>query len=290
MREDLRRTRDSLRRRRNLRRESQLAFITEADAKEQWIHDRGSIPIVNWSPNATIANVNAGTHDDCFTAVATYLAGYDFRIMLRMWWEFDGNWMVWQVASGQEANFVTAWQRVVGLFQAAGADNVGFWWAPTSWFNRTISSACYPGDAYVDWVGADGYNQADDTSGFYCGGNHPVQTSPLHNGWAEFWEIYNPGGGNNSLHDEFGPSKPFVVGETNTLYDGTVGGTDVNKKANWYRNVNDHASALPDMAYLHGIQFFHQNLVTTEGFNWKVDNDQTYAEKEPSDCSAAVDG
>ena len=135
------------------------AHIYPNDAKEQFIHSRGSIPIVSWGPNL-IAQVNSGGWDVCFTNVANYFKGLGFRIMLRMWWEFDGTWMPWKATVGQEAAWRSAWQRVVGLFDKAGATNVGFWWTPTSWFNRPLSSACYPGDAFVDWVGADGYNQA----------------------------------------------------------------------------------------------------------------------------------
>ena len=245
------------------------AWINPTDAKEQFIHSRGSVPMVSWSPSATIAQINAGERDACFTNVANYFKGLGFRIMLRLFWEFDGTWMPWKATVGQEAAWRSAWQRVVGLFDKAGATNVGFWWTPTSWFNQPLRNACYPGDEYVDWVGADGYNQASSS----------VQTSPLHAGWVEFWEMYNPTGHGStsvSIHNQYGPRKPFVVGETGCLYDSSNAG----RKAQWYRNIDAHGYAKPDMPYLHGIQFFDVNLVTTEGFDWKVDNNQTYAQKQ----------
>ena len=52
------------------------------------------------------------------------------------------------------------------------------------------------------------------------------------------------------------------------------------RKAQWYRNIDAHGYGKPDMEYLHGIQFFDVNLVTTEGFDWKVDNNQTFAQKQ----------
>ena len=262
---------------------------------EAWAHSVGAIPCVSWVHNrytkgttnlCTMQEVNNGLHDAAITEAANYWEGLGYRIMWRLWWEFDGNWFPWSqrdssALTGGNCNdgfpnpgctfteWKTAWQRCVSLVQAAGATNVGFWWAPTSWNNRTVSSACYPGDAYIDWVGADGYNQASAT----------VQTSPLHAGWADFWELYNPTGHGTasvSIHNEFGPSKPFYVAETNTLYDS---GTST-RKADWYRNINDHAFAKPDMPYFYGIQLFDNDLHSTEGFDWRVDVNQTYAQKQ----------
>ncbi len=250
------------------------AWINPSDGKEQWIHDRGSVPIISWSPNASIAQVNSGTFDACFTNVANHFKQFNFKLMLRMWWEFDGNWMTWKATVGEEAAWISAWRRVVGLFKAAGASNVGFWWCPTEGFNRTLASACYPGDAFVDWVGSDCYNQATPT----------VWTYPLRAGWGEFWELFNYTGHGTSIvckHNEFGPRKPYVVGETGSLYDSAT----PSRKANWYRSIDSHAYGLQGMPYLCGVQFFDVNLVTTEGFDWKVDNNQTYTQKQ-----AKVDG
>jgi len=256
---------------------------------ELWVHQQGSIPLVSWTPGRltrggqnlnTMREINDGLHDDAFTKAANYWKDLGFRVMLRQFWEFDGNWFPWSPTANPKANdgfpnpgcttaeWIQAWKRVVGLFQSAGATKVGFWFCPSEGFNRSIPTACYPGDAHVDWVGSDIYNQASAT----------VWTSPLHIGWAEFWENLNYTGHGTSLvckHDEFGPRKPFVVGETATLADSS----NASRKANWYRNINDHANAKPDMPYLRGIQLFDVDLHSSEGFDWRVDSSQTYAQK-----------
>ena len=60
--------------------------------------------------------------------------------------------------------FSQAYARVVSIFRARGANNVLFVWQMTDWAFRTSQSdreyaaKWYPGDAYVDVVGADAYN------------------------------------------------------------------------------------------------------------------------------------
>jgi hypothetical protein len=58
--------------------------------------------------------------------------------------------------------YVDAWRHVHAIFEAAGADNVAWVWSvnhedwPNESWNRFENY--YPGDAYVDWLGVDGYN------------------------------------------------------------------------------------------------------------------------------------
>jgi hypothetical protein len=65
---------------------------------------------------------------------------------------------------GNAPEFIAAYRRVVSIFRARGATNVSFVWQMTDWAFRTSSSdpqfaaKWYPGDKYVDVVGADAYN------------------------------------------------------------------------------------------------------------------------------------
>ncbi len=65
---------------------------------------------------------------------------------------------------GTSADFIQAWRRVVTIFRAQGVRNVIYTWQMTAWAFRTPASdrrsaaRWYPGDAYVDSVGADAYN------------------------------------------------------------------------------------------------------------------------------------
>lgn len=65
---------------------------------------------------------------------------------------------------GTPAEFIYAFRRVVTIFRAQGVKNVIYTWQMTAWSFRTKPSDLryagrwYPGDAYVDSVGADAYN------------------------------------------------------------------------------------------------------------------------------------
>ena len=109
-------------------------FENEKDEQRiEWIHARGQIPVVSWSPYYSISDVNAGKADAIFAWVANWWKSYDYEIMLRMW-EFDNTQgFPWAVGGSPNigAPFIAAWKRVVDIFKAAGADNVGFWFCPS---------------------------------------------------------------------------------------------------------------------------------------------------------------
>jgi hypothetical protein len=119
-------------------------------------------------------------------------------------------------AMGSPADFAAAWQRVVSIFRDQGAGNARYVATFTAYtYGRTGSSgiaAWYPGDEYVDALGADGYNF------FGC--------SPGLNGnWREFAEIFDPVRQFGLQH----PSKPIIVAEWGSVEDpGSPG-----RKAQW---------------------------------------------------------
>jgi beta-mannanase len=55
------------------------------------------------------------------------------------------------------ALFVADWQHIWSIFQAQGVGNVAFVWNPSV---RPDAAAYYPGNAFVDWIGADGYDRS----------------------------------------------------------------------------------------------------------------------------------
>ena len=65
---------------------------------------------------------------------------------------------------GTSSQFIAAWQRVVTIFNQQGASNVEWTWQMTAYAFRVKPSDAryaakwYPGDAWVDNVGADAYN------------------------------------------------------------------------------------------------------------------------------------
>jgi hypothetical protein len=73
---------------------------------------------------------------------------------------------------GSPSDFIAAYRHVVTIFRAQGANNVQWVWQPTAFAFRVKPSDrryymnWYPGDAYVDNVGFDGYNAGN------CFGRH----------------------------------------------------------------------------------------------------------------------
>lgn len=65
---------------------------------------------------------------------------------------------------GTPAEFIQAWRRVITIFRAQGVRNAIYTWQMTAWAFRASSgdpraaARWYPGDDYVDSVGADAYN------------------------------------------------------------------------------------------------------------------------------------
>jgi hypothetical protein len=65
---------------------------------------------------------------------------------------------------GGPAEFKAAYRKVVTIFRQRGVKNVTYTWQMTAWAfrapatDRQYAASWYPGDAYVDVVGADAYN------------------------------------------------------------------------------------------------------------------------------------
>jgi hypothetical protein len=65
---------------------------------------------------------------------------------------------------GTAAQYIAAWQKWVSIFRAEGATNVKFLWIMTAFSfkvastDRRYAPKWYPGDSWVDGIGADAYN------------------------------------------------------------------------------------------------------------------------------------
>jgi hypothetical protein len=230
---------------------------------ESWAWGRGVYPFVSWSPGYTIAEVNSGAYDSCFRDVAQRFKAFGHPIWLRLWWEFNGTWMLWSYDPANAQPFIDAWRRVVGIFQSVGADNTMFVWSPSEdFYNPSKRQVGYPRDAYVDWVASDSYNW--NKSDAWCG--------PFHAGWCEFWEKFHHGySGAKAVGVEvdFRNRKPYLIAETGSLEDLSTPG----RKGQWMRNMRDAIkNEFPGLRMLLYSDF---DLTTTEGVNWRVDTSQS---------------
>jgi hypothetical protein len=140
---------------------------------------QGKTLLVFWEPSFGYSTINNGNEDSYITQFATEAKSYGYPVILVPFDEMNLNEAPWGAASGNSssaaknntpAGFIQAWQRMYNLFAAAGATNVKFAWDvnASSQPNTAANSIAsyYPGSAYVDYVGVDGFNFGDPTQSF----------------------------------------------------------------------------------------------------------------------------
>ncbi|WP_083971527.1 glycoside hydrolase family 26 protein [Actinoplanes awajinensis] len=215
-------------------------------ARQLW--RRGIMPHYTWEPWDTtlgandpaqihLADIVGGAWDDYIVARAREFAAVRQPILVRWGHEFNGNWYPWGIANNgaDPSAYVRAYRHVHDLVQAAGARNVQWVWA----FNNGSSPAepyndpagAYPGDAYVDWVGIDGYNWGLGPS-----------WDPAADHWTSFDATFAAA---YATARAVAPRKPVMLGEFASTEDG-------GDKARWLREMDTtlRSGAYPDLKLL----------------------------------------
>jgi hypothetical protein len=225
----------------------------EADAADRLFTDQlpatwaeGSVPMVSWMPwignDKTVdydAQIASGQYDaylaDWAGRMKQFLAGPDSaygndddrRAYVRFAHEGNGNWYPYSPAYGgaSATSYVAMWRHVHDVVTAGGLDSTRLSWV-WSMYNDTAYPGpavadLYPGDAYVDWVGIDGYNWGN-----------------LHEP-AETWETPAEVFGAMTTAIRRITTKPLSVDEVGA----TTSGRTVSDKAAWITQYFDWAAA-----------------------------------------------
>ncbi|WP_189001252.1 glycoside hydrolase family 26 protein [Deinococcus roseus] len=190
---------------------------------------QGVVPNITWEPwdwtlplndpkQIKLQDILDGKFDDYIRSWAKAAKEVNVPFLLRWGHEFNGNWYPWAVSTnGQDPTvFVKAYQHVHDIFKAEGATKVQWIWCynnadvPGDAWNDVARA--YPGDAYVDWVGLDGYNWG---------------TNPSWGSWAPFKDVFK-GAYDRAL--KIAPGKPIIIGE---FASSEVGGD----KGQWILNM-----------------------------------------------------
>jgi hypothetical protein len=155
----------------------------------------GATPVIDWTCTSD-ASIIAGTQDSLITSYAESLKSYGRPVFLRWFWEM--NLVALPRDSGclgslGSAGYVKAWQHIWTIFQTVGATNVAFVWCP-SILAQSIAAEFYPGDAYVDWIGWDGYDRTQSPTMLQ------TQFLPFYDQWVTH-------------------GKPMMIGETGATID-----------------------------------------------------------------------
>lgn len=121
----------------------------------------GAITVVQIDPkNIPLSSIASGRYDTYLRSYAEQVKAFGAKVVFSFGHEMNGNWYSWGYKHTSPAVFVAAWRHIVSVFRAVGADNALWMWtvnvidknipipAPDPW---------WPGKAYVNWVGVDGY-------------------------------------------------------------------------------------------------------------------------------------
>jgi beta-mannanase len=133
---------------------------------------RGQTPMISLEPvdangdDIPLSRIAAGEYDSYLHAAASVAKAWNSRLLIRFAYEMNlspaagipwgagGN----AVAGNGAADYVAAWRHVVSIFRGDGATNAEWVWAPNIDDGGIPFSQYFPGDAWVDEVGLDGYN------------------------------------------------------------------------------------------------------------------------------------
>lgn len=154
---------------------------------------------------------------------------------------------------GSSADFIAAWRHIVSIFRSRGVDNAKYLLIMTDYAfvvqdGRNVSN-WYPGDGYVDAVGADSYNW------YTCRSSQDLP-------WKSLQEIAEP-------LREFGlqhPGKELVLPEFGSVEDPAR----PNAKANWFAGVDDLFQQ-PGWQQFAAVLYFDQQDQSNSACKWYVD-------------------
>jgi hypothetical protein len=199
------------------------------------------IPMISWSPGGTTtaAAIVSGSQDRLITRTARDIKALRKEVFLRLAYEMDqprGH----PRYIGTPKEFVPAWRHVVRIFRRVGATNARFvWCAIAANFKTGKAQAYYPGDRYVNWIAADGYNW------------YPAKSK-----WAGYRSIFSSFYGWARRH-----GKPLMIAETGSMEDPHAAG----RKAHWLKRARKWVHT-----HSHIKAFVYFDSVSPKGYDFRV--------------------
>jgi len=215
---------------------------------------RGAIPLMDMGSNgASLAEIASGAKDSYLVSWAKAVRSYEKPFFLRWDWEMNGTWFRWgEEAAINPSQFKSAWRHFHDIVEAQGATNVTWVWCPNVKFTEsTPLSYLYPGDEYVDWTCADGYNR----------GSNPLNPS----GWTKFYPLFSS---TYATLQNLAPEKPVMIAETAST---ELGGS----KAQWIADA--YSTQLPvKFPNVRAISWFNWNISVGEGrWDWPIESSES---------------
>jgi beta-mannanase len=197
-------------------------------------------------PDYALSTIADGAWDSYIETWAREAAAYGGPILIRFAQEMNGTWYPWSATTNGNtaANYVAAFQHIHDVFEQVGATNVKWVWSPNIVQGMpTPLSSVYPGSAYVDYVGIDGYN----------GGT----AVPSMGGWLTPSQVF---GSTLSGLEQVAPDKPVFINETGCAEEG-------GDKAEWITELFSYLEGTPSVV---GLVWFDVDEASET--NWRLDS------------------
>ncbi len=220
---------------------------------------RGATPMITWEAwgpidgvdPSHVANIPTGAFDAYIDAWARGLKAFGKPVYLRLFHEMNNQSYPW--AYGTNGNtaqdLIAAWQYVHDRFARVGAANVRWVWSPNTENDLVAFSALYPGDAYVDWFGVDGYN-----------GGSLLEWG----GWLPAKQLFDR---SYRSFRAINASKPVMIAEIGSVEQG-------GSKPNWIAEL--FTAALPHaFPNIRAVVWFDDNLSSQGQADWRVDSSES---------------
>ncbi|HEY8782283.1 MAG TPA: glycosyl hydrolase [Mucilaginibacter sp.] len=235
-------------------------------SRVQAITDIGSIPLITWEPwvadfsqddypnippkdkrdKFELQAIAAGTYDAYIDKWAGDAKEIQSLMFIRFGHEMNDPYRYpWGPQNNKPEDFIAAWRHVVSRFKQDGVKNVIWVWSPHPAYKNY--DAYYPGDKYVDWVGAGTLNYG---------------TVASWSQWYTFDEIFG------KYYAQFAKyKKPIMISEFGSL---ATGGD----REKWYK---DALAEMPvKYPLVKSVVFFHvanDNTTTDKALNWYIKDD-----------------
>ncbi len=209
----------------------------------------------NHQPAYRLKNITAGNFDNDIRRWARQLRDFGYPIYFRPMCEMNGDWVSWggNANGNSPQDYIPAWRHVHDIFVQEGATNVKWVWSPNR--DGSIADAqatfntYYPGDAYVDFVGINGYNWGT------------LYNTPS---WTSWWQSFEEVIGYSYDVAVANTNKPVVIAETATTEFG--GNAQNGGKSQWITDAfNLLSTRFPRVSML---TWFNINKET----DWRIES------------------
>jgi hypothetical protein len=134
----------------------QAFFVGDGDSFSQDAQGFTEPLVVYWESNLTASQIASGQADPFLKQWAIQMQSYPREVIFDVLDEMNGSWSAY---SGDPAEYIAAYRHVRSFFPASS--NIKFAYDPNVAFPGVPTSSFlsyYPGSAYVDVVGLDGFN------------------------------------------------------------------------------------------------------------------------------------